>query len=161
MSAAETFKAARSAGLSLRVVGRKLIIRGDGDPPLQLVECIRANKGEIIKLIEDGPTKDANEAREERRKWIIEPTELHLPEMMPSFAPCERQEIVDQIMRQDEPAIGWCMRRANAYFEKFPHSNFEDQDAAAASDFLRSQDELSANSNGIVHALSRKDTERK
>jgi hypothetical protein len=33
-------------------------------------------------------------------------------------------------------AIGWCLVRVNAYFEKFPDSSFEDQDAGAAADYL-------------------------
>ncbi len=34
------------------------------------------------------------------------------------------------------PAIGWCMVRASAYFEKHMESTFENQDATAAKDYL-------------------------
>lgn len=141
MNPTEILKEAQSAGLTLSVAGGKLFIRGVGDRQAQLVEGIRVNKRAIITLIQGEAAKDANIAsegvHEERMIW---PTDLHWPEVMPSFTSNESHALVDQIVRRGEPAIRWCLQRSNGYFEKFPHSTFEDQEAAAALDFLRSQD---------------------
>lgn len=67
----------------------------------------------------------------------------------------ERSALIDRVLVQGRPAIGWCLARANDYFVRFPHLSFEEQDAAAAADLLSWQDqpisdESSAKSSRVV-----------
>jgi hypothetical protein len=71
------------------------------------------------------------------------PTDQPLPDLPPALTPEERIRLIELVMRQGKHAIGWRLRRANAYYEKFPGSNFEDQDAAAGLDLLNWQDKVS------------------
>jgi hypothetical protein len=45
-------------------------------------------------------------------------------------------------IKRGMPAIGWCMARANDYFQRFPDSSFEEQEVAAAADLLDWQHEF-------------------
>ena len=147
MNAAETLKMARSTGITITVTDGRMNLRGVGDRPPALLESIRVNKTESMALIQHESAKDANKAKEAGQEDLMARfVGLPLPAAMPHFTPEERQNLVDQVMRQGKPATGWCMVRANAYFEAFPHSEFLGQEAAAAADFLRWQDEATCES---------------
>lgn len=136
MNAAEILKTARSSGLEIIVTGSKLSVSGSGGRPSHLLESIRTNKGAIIGLISGESAENENKAKEPTRADSIRYPELTQPEVMPRFTTTERENLVNRIMCLGKPAIGWCLGRANDYFERFPDSQFEDQDAAAAFDFL-------------------------
>ena len=59
-----------------------------------------------------------------------------MPDVMPRFSPEEQGRMIDQVMCHGKAAIGWCMARSNAHFEKHSKSSFGEQDAAAAKDYL-------------------------
>lgn len=135
MSAAAVLGAARAAGLTVTVRNGKLAISGVGDRRPDLVEAIRQHRNDIIVAI----TADAaNKANEEKKVFELagQPVPLALLGVMPSFFVGERARLIARVMSEGMQAIGWCMMRANAYFERFPDSNFEDQDASAAADYL-------------------------
>jgi hypothetical protein len=56
---------------------------------------------------------------------------------MPVLGSEERRHAIDSVMRLGKQAIGWCLWRANEYAERFPDSTVEEQDAAAALDWLQ------------------------
>jgi hypothetical protein len=65
-----------------------------------------------------------------------EASELPVQDVLSRLSLDEQGCMIRQVMCQGMPAIGWCMVRSNAYFEKYPGSSFGEQDAAAARDYL-------------------------
>jgi hypothetical protein len=140
MNAPETLQIARAAGITITVMSGKMTVHGVGEVPSALVESIRVNKLQIMALIQTAAAEEANKAREASTEdWMLPGTNPGLPEKMPYVAEPDREQLINQVVVQGQAATRWCMRRVNTYFEKFPHSDFRDQDVAAAMDFLREQ----------------------
>jgi hypothetical protein len=140
MNAERMIAEVKAAGLQLTVRGRNLTIQGVGVRPAWLVEAIRSHKAEVIGVLQ-GITACSSEERERSDRSQDQapefpPMATPLPDFIPALDPEERTRVIDLVMRQGKPAIGWCLRRANAYYDKFPGSSFQDQDAAAAQDLL-------------------------
>jgi hypothetical protein len=145
MSPAEILAEAAQSGLRIQLRGENLIVAGLEAKPAQLLEAIRSHKAEIIGVLQ-GPKVCCSEGSErseesQNQARAFPPIDLPLPGFMPVLAPKERTRVIDLVMRQGKPAIGWCLQRSNAYYEKFPSSGFEDQDAASALDLLNWQGE--------------------
>jgi hypothetical protein len=148
MTAPEIVAKAGRAGLKLTLNHEKLAIQGSGTRPQHLLEEIRRRKAEIVLFLESkrSPCNEESEGSERSSVEANKTSSLSLPSLslplpatMPVLDPDERERVIGQIMELGKEAIGWCMVRANAYFEEFPGSTFESQDAAAALDFLRSR----------------------
>ena len=143
MNAETMIAEAKAAGLQLTVQGGNLAIRGAGVRPAHLIEAIRSHKAEVIGVLQ-GMTACSSEESERSEERLTQgvtlpPADLLLVELLEPFSAEKRTQAIDQVMKQGKPAIGWCLNRANAYFQKFPRSTFEEQDAAAAWELLRWQ----------------------
>jgi hypothetical protein len=111
-----------------------------------LLEAIRANKLEILAAIQtDIPLlcgiceQSELSPKSSEAEQVIPPLDLPLPNDMPTVALQQQNRLIGFVMAQGMPSIGWCLARANAYFERFSRSTHEEQDAAAASDLLQWQ----------------------
>ena len=60
-----------------------------------------------------------------------------MADVIPLLGKEDQQVLVNKVIARGRPAVGWCLQRAVAYYEKFPDSLYQDQDAAAALDYLR------------------------
>jgi hypothetical protein len=120
-----------------------------GDRPTQLLEVIRANKAAVLScLLQDrigiGEQSEASE-KSTRNKLHLPPRDLPLTapspalEVWPSPAAVE---LFRRVYEQGVPALGWCIARANDYFQRFPDSSLEEQEALAAANLLDWQDEI-------------------
>jgi hypothetical protein len=137
VKADEILKSARATGFTFTVADGKLKVRGVGSRKDRLVEAIRMNKSEIISIIRVESANEAKKAKQGASNPLVPgPTELPVPDVISRFTAGERGLLIDRVMFHGMSAIGWCMVRANAYFEKHPESAFEEQDAAAAWDYL-------------------------
>lgn len=134
MSPQEIITAAEQAGLRLQVDGSKLTVLGAGAHPASLLQEIRAQRDQLIAWL-----CERSEKSEESQISALPPADLPLPEVMVDLAPEEQDRIINLVMQQGKPAIGWCVRRASQYYDKFPGSGFKEQDAASAWDLLEWQ----------------------
>jgi hypothetical protein len=130
-------------GLKLNVKGGELVVQSSGMRPHPFLKALRFSKAGVIEALQaEAPRKcERSELSEECRgkAAIFTATELPLPPIMPAVGLEEQKRAVEAVERLGKPAIGWCLMRANEYFERFPKSSFQLQDAAAALDLLRSQ----------------------
>jgi hypothetical protein len=111
-----------------------------------LLEAIRANKLEILAALQtDIPLlceiceQSELSPKSSEAEPVIPPLDLPLSNYMPTVALQHQSQLISSVMAQGRPSIGWCLARANAYFERFPGSTHEEQDATAALDLLRWQ----------------------
>ena len=143
MNAQEIIAEAAAAGLQLTVQGGNLTIQGSGSRPAPIIEEMRQHKAEIIGVLQ-GMKASSNEESERSEeshssRTGLLPVVLPLVDTLEPLGPEERAHAIGQVMEQGRSAIGWCLARANDYYEKFPGSSFQEQDAAAARDLLRWQ----------------------
>ena len=140
MNAAETLKTSRLAGLTMTVIDGKLTVRGNDNRQMHLVESLRSNKHEIIAIIRAESAKKENKENNVIKcilqNEIPDPAALPPMKSMPLLPSPERARLIGQVLQIGKPAMDWCLVRSNAYFEKYPGSTFEEQDAAAAADYL-------------------------
>jgi hypothetical protein len=128
---------ARAAVLSLRVHGADLKLKGPADRPEWLLKAIRANKHGIIKALRCRQGEESEESETSRNLPHTSPSgTVSMPMYMPALTSGERDRLIAEVMAMGKPAVGWCTQRANAYYEKFPASSFEEQDGAAAFDLV-------------------------
>ena len=131
------------AGLKLIIKGDQLTVQGTGTRPIQLLEAIRSNKSQIVSRLLDqtqllSQGSQQSEERPEPARGVPR-TDLTLPEVLPALSIEHQRLLIETVLNQGKPAIGWCLTRANAYWLKFPSSTWIQQDAAAANDLLRWQ----------------------
>jgi hypothetical protein len=123
--------------------GDRLTVQGSGTRPAQLLEAIRSNKSQIVIRLRAEPRRlrEGSEQSEEspEPEGGLPCTDLPLPEMLPVLSMQNQRSLINAVLTQGKPAIGWCLTRANAYWLKFPSSSWMQQDAAAANDLLRWQ----------------------
>ena len=134
---------ATAAGLHLALQGRNLVIRGVGVRPAPIIEAILAHKAEIMGLLQGMKTSSSEESEKSEeslnQRTGLPPEDLPLADTLQPPCPEARALVIDQVMKQGKPAIGWCLNRAKTYYLRFPGSAFQEQDAAAARDLLRWQ----------------------
>jgi hypothetical protein len=143
MNVRQLLAQAKETGLQVRVDHGNLTIRGNGPQPSQLIRTIQSRKGELIEFLQGKASSKCEESElsEESRDPIFDLplASIPFPDESPVLPPEQRAQSIGLVMSQGKPAIGWCLQRANGYFEKFPGLTWEEQDAAAALDLLRWQ----------------------
>jgi len=136
MNPQEIIIAAHRAGLTLTIRDETLVITGTGPRPTGVLEAIRTNKSAVMSALQAHTSEECEKSEKSNAEAQILTRQVPLPDQMPQLMADERRQVIERVMGLGKPATGWCLVRANAYFEKFPNSTWEEQDAAAARDFL-------------------------
>jgi len=156
MTGIEILDEARRNGLKLEIRDGRIEVSAVGNRPTHLLEVIRANKATVLCcLLQDyigiGEQSETSE-KSTRTKLHLPPRDLPLTAPSPAlevWASPAAVELFRRVYEQGMPAIGWCIARANDYFQRFPDSSFEQQDAAAAADLLNWQEAVPREQNPV------------
>ena len=143
MNVTEILAEVARSGVKLNIHGEDLALSFTGARPEGLISAIRANKQGIIEALrrENTQSSEKCEQSEERSKRDLNlpPLELALPATFPSMEVAEQTRLMNLVLQQGKPAVGWCLRRRDAYYERFPQFTLYELDAAAAGDLLNWQ----------------------
>lgn len=149
MTGIEILDEARRYGLRLEIRGGRIAVSAVGDRPKHLLDVIRANKAAVLScLLQDkigiGEQSETSE-KSTRTNLHLPPRDLPLTALSSALEVWPSPTAVEmfrRVIEQGMPALRWCIARANDYFQRFPHSSFQEQEALAAADLLDWQDEF-------------------